>query len=143
MTVPFAKVTDTKRPPGSPVIRGCTAMLTLSPGLRGFDFQPAFARTPGAVISTFQVSTPPLAFGTSISIHECGLTQPNPLMVPVSVTVFWRSNPVIEWCGYAGTAIQSPSRKAQALNSRFIMALYNSDQGTFRFVLVLGGWSLT
>src|ERR1035441_9980017 len=52
--------------PGSPVIRGCAAMLTLSPGLSVEDFHPARTSTAGAVISTFQISTAPLSLGTLI-----------------------------------------------------------------------------
>src|SRR5438045_3732395 len=95
-TSPLGNVTETKSPPGSPVNIGRAAMVTLSPGLIRFDFQPARARMPGAVISTFQVSTPPLALGTSISIQQCGLAHLNCLTVPTSVTVLVRSNPAIE-----------------------------------------------
>src|SRR5689334_17337488 len=94
-------------------------MLTLSPGFTVFDFHPARARMPGAVISTFHVSRPLLSlFGTSISIQECGLAHLNCLTVPTSTVCLERSKPVMEWCAYA--AALNPRRQAQAVIIFFI-----------------------
>jgi len=68
MTRPSARVTETNSPPGSPFLKGRSVTVALSPDLRVDDFQPAFTRNVGEVISTDQVTVAPLSFGTSMSI---------------------------------------------------------------------------
>src|SRR5215472_6996909 len=51
---PSAKVTETKIPPGSPLINGRPTTLTLSPTFTELDFQPLLTRYAGGFISKFQ-----------------------------------------------------------------------------------------
>jgi len=119
MVRPSGKITETKVPPGSPVWSGWAATVTLSPGLRNVDFQPARMRTAGEVISMSQTSTPPLELGTSISIHECGFAHLKYLTVPTSVTVLFRSNPAIEWCAKAELEAHIPNKNVHAISTFF------------------------
>src|SRR6185436_12333844 len=117
---PSGSVTETKSSPGSPVSNGQPTIVTLSPGFRIVDFQPARAKTPGAVISAFHTLTSPLSLGASNSIHECGLAHLNGLTVPVTVTVFVRSYPAIEWCAKAKLA--KPRQTKIALRKNLMIA---------------------
>src|SRR5678816_2167195 len=90
---PSGSVTETKRPPGSPLLSGVATTFTLSPNLSEVDFQPARTRNAGDVISRLHRSTPPFALGTSRSSQECGLPHLNCLTVPSRVTDFPRSTP--------------------------------------------------
>src|SRR5678816_904735 len=64
---PSGRVTETKRPPGSPFLSGLPTTFTLSPALTLVAFQPARTRKVGDVISKLQTSAPPLLLGTSTS----------------------------------------------------------------------------
>src|SRR5262245_64182944 len=97
-------MTLTNSPPGSPFLNGRAVNLILSPAFTVLDFQPARTRKEGGFISRFQISIPPLLFGTSTSSHECGLAHLNCLTVPSTVTVFDVSIPAAAWCAYAETA---------------------------------------
>src|SRR6202044_854939 len=120
---PLARVTETNNAPGSPVFCGCPTTVTLSPGFKDVALHPARINTNGAVISTFQVSTPPLSLGTSNSIQEWGLAHLNCLTVPTSVTFLSRSKPSMEWCAEAGPAIHSPMAQVHAINNLLINSL--------------------
>src|SRR4029079_2354503 len=95
-TRPSGSVIETKSPPGSPLRIGLRVMLTLSPDFTELAFHPARSRNAGEVISTDHVSVPPLALGTSRSIHECGLVQRNSFTMPFTVTDLVRSTPAAE-----------------------------------------------
>src|SRR5688572_2942348 len=96
ITWPSGSVTETNRPPGSPFLNGLSVTLTLSPFFNVVDFQPARTRNVGDVISSDHVTVPPLSFGTSTSIHECGFPHRNSLTTPLTVTDFVRSMPADE-----------------------------------------------
>ena len=71
---------------------GCTTTVTLSPLLRVVRFQPWRTRFCGAFISMAQTTSLPSAPFTSTLNEECGFTQLNSVMVPLSVCSLAESN---------------------------------------------------